>query len=257
MDFIEIKVPADKAYCLPIGDIHWGDHAFKRDGKEKLKGNLDWLAEREDHAFGVLMGDIFNVAGRNEKTSPFTSDASEYDEAAEFFAPYAKLFKGAIRGNHEDRIRNQYGFDPLKNFCKETGIPYMGASALLRIQVGQRPGDADWYWQNYYMAVHHTTGGGGTLGNALNSVQKIEKVIGNCDVYAGGHNHQLVTGVRQVFVPTLSGPVPRKVHYVSCGSYLGYRDTYAEDKMFAPGKLGSPRIRFNGLRDRHDVHISI
>ena len=48
-----------------------------------------------------------------------------------------------------------------------------------------------------------------------------------------------------------------EVHYVSCGSYLGYQDTYAEDKMFAPGKLGSPRIRFNGLRDRHDVHISI
>jgi len=49
----------------------------------------------------------------------------------------------------------------------------------------------------------------------------------------------------------------RKVHYVSCGSYLDYANSYAEDGMMSPGKLGSPRIRFNGLRDRHDVHISI
>lgn len=257
LDFAEIKISADKAYCLPIGDIHWGDKAFKQRGKEKLKGNLDWLKEREGHAFGILMGDIYNVAGRNEKTSPFESDPEEYDEAVEFFRPYASLFKGGIRGNHENRMKNAYGFDPMKNFCKQLEIPYLGASALLRIQVGARPDQPTWFWNTYYMAVHHTTGGGGTLGNALNSVAKLEKVVSGCDVYAGGHNHQLVTGVRQSYVPTASGPTFKKVHYVACGSYLDYQNSYAEDAMMSPGKLGSPRIRFNGLRDRHDVHISI
>lgn len=256
MDFVEVKIAAEKAYCLPIGDIHWGDKAFKRVGREKLKGNLDWLAERQDHAFGILMGDIFNVAGRDTKTSPWESDSAEYLEAEEFFKPYASLFKGAIRGNHEARLVNAYGLDPLQLFCTHLKIPYMGTSALIRVQVGQRP-DSNWYWQNYYMAVHHTTGGGGTLGNALNSVAKLEKVISGCDVYAGGHNHQLVTGVRQQFVPTITGPKFQKVHYVACGSYLDYEKSYAEDQMLAPGKLGSPRIRFNGLRDRHDVHVSI
>ena len=256
MDYVQVSVPAEKAYCLPIGDIHWGDKAFKQHGRAKLLGNLEWLREHQDHAFGVLMGDIYNVAGRDTKTSPWESDPNEYDEATEFFAPFADLFKGAIRGNHENRMRNAYGLDPLKTFCKQLGIPYMGASALLRIQVGARP-DANSFWQSHYMAVHHTTGGGGTLGNALNSVAKLEKVIAGCDVYAGGHNHQLVTGVRQTYVPMPSGPVMRKVHYVSCGSYLDYANSYAEDGMMSPGKLGSPRIRFNGLRDRHDVHISI
>lgn len=256
MDFIEVKVPADKAYCLPIGDIHWGDKAFKTAGRTKLQGNLDWLKEHEEHAFGVLMGDIFNVAGRGEKTSPWESDSAEYLEAEDFFTPYASLFKGAIRGNHEARLVNNYGLDPLELFCKHLTIPYLGTSGLVRIQVGQRP-DSTWFWQSYYLAIHHTTGGGGTLGNALNSIAKIEKVIGGCDVYAGGHNHQLVTGVRQQFAPTTTGPQMRKVHYVSCGSYLDYPNSYAEAAMMAPGKLGSPRIRFNGLRDRHDVHISI
>lgn len=256
MDFIEVTVPSEKAYCLPVGDIHWGDKAFKTTGKGKLKGNLDWLQEHQDHAFGILMGDIYNVAGRNEKTSPFESDPNEYDEAVEFFRPYAPLFKGAITGNHENRMENQYGLNPLKTFCSFLNIPYLGASALVRIQVGKRP-DSNWYWQSYYLAIHHTTGGGGTLGNALNSVAKLEKVIAGCDVYAGGHNHQLVTGVRQTYCPTTNGPQMRKVHYVSCGSYLDYQNSYAETGMMAPGKLGSPRIRLNGVRDHHDVHISI
>lgn len=256
MDFLEVKIPAEKAYILPIGDIHWGDKAFKTVGKAKLKGNLDWLKENSNVARGVLMGDIYNVAGRNEKTSPFESNPDEYDEAIEFFEPYAKLFVGGIRGNHEARMLNQYGLDPLKNFCKQLKISYLGVSALMRIQVGERP-DSNSYWQNYFMAIHHTTGGGGTLGNALNSIAKIEKVISGCDVYAGGHNHQLVTGVRQTYVPTMSGPQMRKVHYVACGSYLDYPNSYAEAAMMSPGKLGSPRIRFNGLRDRHDVHVSI
>lgn len=257
MDFIEVKIGADKAYGLPVGDIHWGDKAFKTVGRNKLKGNLDWLVDNQEHAFGVLMGDIFNVAGRNEKTSPWESDSAEYLEAEEFFKPYAHLFKGAIRGNHEARLVNAYGLDPLQLFCTHLKIPYLGTSALIRVQVGARPDNPNWYWESYYWAIHHTTGGGGSLGNALNSVQKLEKVIGGCDVYAGGHNHQLVTGVRQQYVPTVNGPKMRKVHYVSCGAYLDYADSYADAAMMAPGKLGSPRIRFSGVRDKHDVHISI
>lgn len=256
MDFVEVKIASEKAYVLPIGDIHFGDKAFKGIGKAKLQGNLDWLQEHQDHAFGVLMGDIFNVAGRDTKTSPFESDSKEYLEAEEFFRPYAHLFKGAITGNHCNRMENSYGINPLQLFCVHLKIPYLGAAALLRIQVGARP-DSSWYWQNYFMAIHHTTGGGGSLGNALNSVTKLEKVIAGCDVYAGGHNHQLVTGTRQHFIPTATGPQMRKVTYVACGSYLDYEGSYAENGMMAPGKLGSPRIRLSGLRDRHDVHVSL
>lgn len=256
MDFAEIKMPAEKAYCLPVGDIHWGDKAFKKVGKEKLKANLDWLEEHKDHAFGVIMGDVFNVAGRDTKTTPFESDSDEYYEAEAFFKPYAHLFVGAVRGNHEDRLRNMYGFDPLKLFCNHLNIPYFGPAALLRIQVGKRP-DSNWFWNSYYMMVHHTSGGGGSLGGALEKVKKLERIMPGCDVYAGGHTHQLVTGVSQRFTPTPTGPKMVKVHYVVTGSYLDYEGSYAEDHMMEPGKLGSPRIRFSGVRDHRDIHISV
>lgn len=256
MNYIQVRFPGERAYCLPIGDIHFGDRAFANEGRAKLQGNLDWLREHQDEAFGVLMGDVFNVAGRDTKTSPFETDPNEIIAATRFFEPYASLFVGAIRGNHERRIVDRFGFDPMELFCERLKIPYLGISALIRVQVGKRP-DSDWYWQSYYMGVHHTTGGGKTLGSAINAVAAIDKLIAGCDVYAGGHNHQLVTGVRQVYTPTPTGPKLQKVHYVSCGSYLDYANSYAEEALYAPSKLGSPRIRFSGLRDKHDVHVSL
>lgn len=256
MDFIHITIPTEKAYVLPIGDIHFGDRSFGKKGRAKLLGNLNWLRDNEHQAVGVLMGDIYNIAGRDTKTSPFTNNPDEITEAEDFFRPYSDLFKVAIRGNHERRLVNNYGFDPLKGFCKHLNIPYGGVSALLRIQVGARE-DSNSYWNTYNMAIHHTTGGGGKLGNALSGVLKLAEVVPGCDVYAGGHNHQLVTGVQEKLRPTLTGPKPYKAHYVSCGSYLEYEGSYAEEGMYIPGKLGSPRIRFSGVREKHDVHVSI
>lgn len=256
MDYTSVQFEGERAYLLPVGDIHYGDFAFKKVGKDKLKGNLDWVREHQHEARIILIGDIFNIAGRDTKTSPYENDPNEQDEAQEFFKPYADLIIGGIRGNHENRMLNTYGFDPMKNFCKALEIPYLGISALVRVQVGKRP-DNDWYWQSYYMYVHHTTGGGKTLGSALARVEALTNIMAGCDVYAGGHNHQLVTGTKNVYTPTPFGPKQQKVHYVSCGSYLPYEDSYAEAGMYAPSKLGSPRIRFSGLRNHHDVHISV
>jgi len=256
MEFIEVAIPGDKAYALPIGDIHYGEAGFTGKGQAKLKGNLDWLRERETHAFGVFMGDIFNIAGRDSKTSPFGSNSREIIEAVDFFMPYRDLFKGGIGGNHEFRVENQYGFNPMELFCKFLEIPYLGNLAVVKVQVGQRP-NTPWYNQTYYMAIHHTSTGGRTLGSALNGVEQLSKVVGGCDVYAGGHNHQLISGVRSTYLPTPFGLKELKQHYVSCGSYLDFEGSYAEQKPYAPGKLGSPRIRFGGERDHHDVHISI
>lgn len=256
MKLITTKIPADKAYILPVGDIHWGDKSFKRRGLSKLRENLEWAQEHSDVTRIVLMGDIFNIAGRNEKTSPFESDPDEVMEAEDFFKDYAPLIIGAVRGNHEARMVRQFGICPLEVMCRHLGVPYMGTSGILKVQVGKRP-EEEWYWQTYHLGVHHSTGGGGTLGNAVNRAVKLETIYEGCDAYLIGHNHQLGAAVRSIFYPTQHGIKERKIHYVSCGSYLDYEGGYAEEAMYAPSKLGSPRIRLDGRRDKHDVHVSI
>lgn len=255
MDFVEVKFPGDRAYARPIGDIHVGAKGFTKDSRKLLLENLEWLKEHKHEAFGILMGDVFDVAGRGEKTSPFDSDSREFFTAVEIFKPYAELFVGAISGNHEQRILNQYGIDLTEIFCDRLGIPFLGNMALVRVQVGKRE-DCNSYWNTYTMCVHHTVGGGGKLGNGLTGVEKLAQVCPSCDVYAGGHNHKLVQGHSRWFVPTATGPQMRKVHFVSCGSYLEY-EGYPEQKLYVPGWMGSPRVRFDGRRDQRNVHVSL
>jgi hypothetical protein len=111
-------------------------------------------------------------------------------------------------------------------------------------------------YNTYHVYFHHTTGGG-NLGSSLNRIVKLSEIVEGCDVYCGGHNHQLATGVKSVYRPAPSGVVNRKVTFVSCGSYLDYPDSYAEKGMYSPSKLGSPRVRFSGERDHPDVHVSL
>jgi hypothetical protein len=264
MKFISATIKHDKAYLIPIGDIHLGDKAFGKAGRAKLAGYLDWVA-KTPNARVFLMGDVFNVAGRGTKTSPFESSASEYDQAHGLFEPVRSQILGVIDGNHEARMIDMFGYSPLQAFCARLGVPYCGWSAVLELKVGRNRTNA------YYCYMHHTTGGGGSLGGALNRSLKLQDIVQGVDVYCGGHNHQLVTGVKSVYRPDPAGQrvVARKITYVDCGSYLDYENSYAEKGMYPPGKLGSPKLSFKGYvatsnktrsenhDTSHDVHVSL
>ncbi len=255
MTYLTFDEPSEVAYLIPIGDIHIGDKAFGRRGKQKLMGYLDWCLERPNSRI-LLMGDIFNVASRTSKTSPFTHNSDELQMGRDLFAPYKERILGAIDGNHEMRVTNEFGISILNDaFCIPLGIPYCKASTVVRVRVGARPGAT--FHQTYHCYAHHTCSGGRTLGAAINTIVRLQEIVHGMDVYLGGHNHQLVSGPRVVWVPDRSKMRAQEMHFVDCGSYLDWEGSYAEEKMLPMGKLGSPRIRFSGQRSHHDVHVSI
>lgn len=259
MKYLVKDIPQDHAYLIAVGDIHFGDRSFKDEGMKKLKGYLDWVKSRPN-AFIFLMGDIFNVSGRDTKTTPFETDVGEYEKAVDFFKPYADKILGAIDGNHEYRMYDEFGISPLQLFCRELKIPYCKYSAVIRLKVGKRTekGAGNRYHQNYFVYAHHTTGGGGSVGGKLNRVVKLENIVEGCDVYLGAHNHQLAIAPQDIFYVSMQGGIlKRRKWYVDCGSYLDWNNSYAEKGMLAPTKLGSPRIRFSGKHDKHDVHVSL
>lgn len=258
MRYLTLDIPEDHAYLIPIGDCHFGDKNFTKESKKKLKGYCDWVMEK-DNARIFLTGDIFNTAGRNSKTSPFESDISEYQEATDFFKPYASKIIGAVDGNHEYRMYDEFGISPLQLFCRELNIPYCKYSAMIRMRVGKRtdPNSGNRYKQIYFLYGHHSTGGGGTVGGKLNRAVKLRDIVEGVDVLLTGHNHQLAVAPQDVFYPSNQGGIKkRRIWYVNCGSYLEWDNSYAEKGMLAPSKLGSPRIRLSG-GDKHDCHISI
>ena len=255
MEVVSIDIPETHGYLIPIGDLHRGDIHLSTGGLTKLKGYLDWVSER-DNARIFLMGDILNVASRSSKTNPFESSSvgDEYSKALELFRPYAPKIAGCITGNHEERMYTEFGFNPLQPFCKELGIVYCGYSAALKIRVGKDK--HDWN-QTYWGFAHHGTGGGGTLGGALNKKVKLQEIVHGMDFYMSGHDHQLIVGTRNILLPERDRIVHRRVHYIDTGSFLDWDKSYGEKGAFPISKQGAPRLRFEGKTRNHDLHVSL
>jgi len=256
MQVVTVDIPESHGYLIPIGDMHRGDKHLSTSGLNKVKGYLNWVQER-DNARIFLMGDILNVASRTAKSNPFESVSvgDEYESALELFRPYAPKIVGCITGNHEQRMYRDFGFNPLQPFCKELGIVYCGYSAALKIRVGKCKSNS--FYQTYWGFAHHGTGGGGTLGGALNKKVKLQEVVHGMDFYMSGHDHQLIVGTRNILLPERDQIVHRRVHYIDTGSFLDWDKSYSEEAAMPISKQGAPRLRFDGKRHSHDLHVSI
>jgi len=150
MKYIEKSVDDDVAYLVPISDLHIGDKSFSKNGRRKLNGYINWVKER-DNAFVFLGGDIFNVAGRQTLTSPFDSSSDEYELAIDLFEPIKDKIIGAIEGNHEFRMIDEFGYSPTSLLCKHFNIVYARWSAIIRFKVGKRKDSDNRYRQNYFV----------------------------------------------------------------------------------------------------------
>jgi len=258
MQVVHLDIPQDHGYLIPIGDLHRGDRHLSSRGLAKLRGYCDWVMARPN-AFIFLMGDILNVASRVSKTNPFESMSGndEYQRSVDLFRPYASRIVGCITGNHEQRMYQMFGFNPLAPFCNELGVKYCGFTSCLRIRVGKRKDRQNEYHQMYWGFAHHGNGGGGTLGAALNRKVKLQEIVHGMDFYMAGHDHQLIAGTRNILLPKRETIEHQRVHYIDTGSFLDWDGSYAEEAAMPVGKQGSPRLRFDGRKHNHDLHVSL
>jgi hypothetical protein len=264
MIYLECEIKANQGYLIPIGDLHFADKSFRLESYNKLKGYVDWV-KNEPSARIVLGGDIFNCASRSSKTSPHEQRMSfneELEEICSLLEPVKKQIAGGIIGNHDFRPKNDYDIDLMAVLCSKLGCPYLGYSGVIGFKLGpirrtklaKSGGD---YRYTYYGYFHHTTGGGGSIGGALNRAEKLANIVEGCDFYCSFHSHKLSNAKATIYSPNpFSKKVEeRTINFITCGGYLGYDNSYAEKGMLRPTKLGSPRIRFSGTRK--DLHVSI
>lgn len=257
MIYIENKIDVGDGLIIPIGDIHAGDPAFKNYGYKKLKGYIDWVSKRPNARI-ILGGDLFNCATRESKTSPFGQKDNEYELVVKLFWPVRSQIAGVVSGNHEQRLVDFANFDIMNAFCQKLEVPYMGYSGVIDFKIHKEPDG--FYRHNYFIYVHHTTGGGTSQGGAINRVEKLSDIVEGCDAYLGFHSHKLVATPVVKYYPSIKNKrhqlEERRVWYVSCGSYLEYNGSYPEMKQMPPQKLGSPKLELSG-RKEHSIHVSI
>lgn len=258
MKILTCTVKEDEMFIVPIGDLHVGDKGFTKESYKKLKETLDWVQETPN-AYVFLNGDLLNCSTRISKTSPYDQnmDLSEQkDEIVRVFDSIKDKIIGAVSGNHEQRIEDFCGDNPLREVCYRLNIPYCGYTAVVDFRIGWRE-DKKQNLVQYTGLFHHTTGGGQTIGSKVNRIEKLRTICHNADLFCGSHNHML--GAIPVVAPEFNlraHKIDNRVQLlVDCGGYLVWNDSYAEAKALEPVQIGSPIIRLDGKKK--DIKVSL
>jgi hypothetical protein len=261
----------DHIYLLPLGDFHVGDPSGLGGTTEeghyatkKFHRMIDWIKEK-DEAYTFLMGDLFDSVTKTSLGNVYEQTynlktAKEY--LHEELKPIKHKIIGAISGNHENRIEQAIGDNPVDELAYRLGIDYFpNWCAYLFLGVGEsRSGEKKDRRRPivYTMFLHHMTGGGRTKGGKLNRVAILKDMV-LADIYCGAHVHLKGAFKGKYLYPDSNNYKVREQQqtYVATGSFMGYAG-YSIRGQYDKPSTGAVRIRMNGESVRgKDTHANV
>jgi len=208
-----------------IGDLHVGNQNYRED---LLKNTLSKI---EPEADIIGMGDYCEFI--NKKTFDYDSQTISPDNQFKEFKRLFKSFaeKGRIitmlKGNHEDRYFKK--LDMLEMWCEQYDIPYFGRHFVKTIN------DVTIY-AHHPQSSATTTAGRSTVFRKMREVQE-------ADIYLTGHFHSLF----QESSYRYNRNRDLTERFFACtGSYLEYKNSYAELKLYTPNPMGCKKITIEG-----------
>jgi len=259
---------------FPFFDCHVGSANCDM---KKLEENIDWCKKKG--AYVLFGGDQIDAIN-------FSDKRFDYDNLAEFsqkglsrvvsvqVEKFVKMFKplkgriiGLLSGNHEDKIKSVYHFDPSYEICKGLECKFLGYSAMIRLTMAQ----SNLNINKCVIFAHHGCGAG-TAGAQVNKIQNIANDF-EADIYLMGHSHQKICSQSERLEMSDKGSLhirARKRVFAICGTYLKTYEQgqmgYGEKKLFRPTSTGGvkitiepfKRIYVNGkeLCGRPHIHVS-
>lgn len=257
MNSIKETISHDTAYLIPLGDMHIDDKHFNEKSEQILKEQIEWIRKRPN-ARAFITGDVFNIATRNSKTSPFSTNKRVINDfngdvmayAVHLFEPIRDKIIGAVDGNHEYRTRDYANRSWMTELCaklstKEREVKYCKDSCVLFLKVGKTNKGKNRSAQTYSGYIQHTTGGGSTPGSKINRVAKLEDIVVGCDFYIGAHNHMQGAVKLKTFISNPQNCTTTEIiqTYIDGGGFLDYAG-YIERAQLRPTTIGAPTIEF-------------
>lgn len=252
MAIVEESPECEEVAIVPI-EGHIGAPEFSKD---KFHEWLNWIISRE-HARLLLIGDLVEFATKRSVGDIYTQEASperQMEIAIDYLWPAKDRIYGIITGNHEMRCYRETSIDPAKWIARALRAPYFrGGQGIIKVHVGR---GANGKPVSYLIHFAHGRSGARTPGGKLGATWRMTDVVGNADVYIGGHCHGLVTGRqdRLMIDPYNNRVRSEKYYVVAAGSFLEYA-AYAKQAVMTPLGVGAPKIRLSGRRK--DIHVSI
>ena len=209
---------------IPIGDAHIGSPQFDIKFFKSMLKNINSIKRKRIY----LLGDMLEVASKSVANSSY-EQVCPVEEQREYFIDNFKPFKddivGFAIGNHEARLNKEFGYNLVKDMCRELDIPYYNQS-LDTFKIN----DFD-----FSVYTRHSKGSSQRKHLAMGKMEKETQDI-YADLYIQGHQHRLLFWDQLKRFPTGY----KRIYYAQCGSFLGYNG-YA-DSMHLQRELPSYQI---------------
>ena len=213
-----------------LGDFHIGNKNYRGDLLEKtLKKIYKYKNSLGLSAEILLMGDYCEFI--NEKSFKYDtqtmSPKKQFKEFKRLMKPFAKEGRiiGVVKGNHEDRYFNK--LDGLEDWCELYEIRYNGRHLYIHYNEA-----------NITIYAHHPKTSA-TTAAGRDRVFKKMRDIQEADIYLSGHFHSLYQDISYRH----NRKRELKPLYFSCtGSFLEYKNSYAEQKLYSPNPMGCKKI---------------
>ena len=242
---LKVKENKDYTEMVFLGDLHFGSPQF---AEKKFLDMLDYCKQKE--VYILLMGDLLECATRDSIGAgvyeQINTPQEQYEWMVEKLNPVKHLILGTHLGNHEDRIYQKSGYNVMKAFAKELGVPYLGDACWTELRVGS---------QRYTLYTLHGRTGAQRSGTVLTALENISASF-DADIVAIGHAHRCVDSYELVqYVDTKSKSIKEKKKVlIVTGHYLEYEKGYWQTKGGKISKLGSPKVKL--FSNKKDIHVS-
>ena len=266
-NIFEIELPnnKNKFNIFPVGDIHLDSVGFDR---EVWKRDLKRIKAIKEPCYFLGMGDYTDFTRwTTRSTLRKTVEDEIVQEKMDLSADRLKkelvkdleFTKGRWIGVHAGNHDWSYSDGALlsNKLATELGGSFLGETATTVLKIKTfRGGHRSNVNCLKIFSAHGTGGGGTTIGNSLNQVDKMRNIYGFCDLYLMGHNHHKDSKqVELLDFSTVTGRIYSHPQWlIRTGSYTrGYvpnKGTYVSKKLMRPVSLGCVRIEVEMVRDQ-------
>jgi hypothetical protein len=214
-----------KIELLPLYDIHYGSAECN---EELLKKGIEYI-KNHHNCFTFIGGDVIESAIYGSVGSVHAQKHQineQIENICRMLQPIKNKIMFAICGNHEYRVEKATGLNIVKIMSEMLGIPYCGWESYFVIKFKK-----NMFCKGY---AHHGTGGGGTAGAKMNSLDRLHNRAPLSNLIIAGHTHFASNMVKQIRFVDNRGKMQNYCQYfVSCGT-AHESDGYASMKGFAP-----------------------
>jgi predicted phosphodiesterase len=239
----------DGLIIIPITDVHLGS---RHSNVPYFKAFCEYIL-RTPNCVTILNGDLAETATKvSVGAGMFEEEANipeQLNALYQILKPLADAGKilGVGPGNHEERVYQMIGINPMELLADKLGVPYFGYQGFFNVVVNNI---------SYKIVAFHGAGGGSTSASKTKSAEKLNSVVPIADLYFSGHTHGLQSHKDVVYVMGNEDFLEPYIRtYVVGGSFMEYWGGYAEMKGLAPSITGLSRIELRP--DKKDVRVII